>query len=151
MTFHGFRFVKIEGLGQDFDPNCFTACVLHTDMEIHGDFSCSHEGINRLQQNILWSQRDNFLDIPTDCPQRDERLGWTGDAQVFAKTAAYNMNTYLFFSKWLRDLASDQSIENGVPHIIPDVLKNTKGATAWAIPHASSPGFSMKSTVIKGF
>jgi len=103
-TFHGFRYIQVEGLGDDPDPEWFTACVLHTDMEQLGTFECSHPPVNRLQQNIEWGQRGNFLDIPTDCPQRDERLGWTGDAQIFASTAAYNFDTGLFFTKWMRDV-----------------------------------------------
>lgn len=131
LTFHGFRYIKIEGIGKDIDLNAFTACVLHTDMEVTGTFSCSHKSINQLQSNILWSQRDNFLDIPTDCPQRDERLGWTGDAQVFAATAGYNMDVAQFFAKWLRDLAQEQTVINGVLHVVPNILENTEGAAAW--------------------
>lgn len=130
-TFHGFRYLQVEGLGEDIDPAWFTACVLHTDMEHTGDFECSHAKVNRLWQNIQWGQRGNFLDIPTDCPQRDERLGWTGDAQVFASTAAYNFNTARFFTKWLRDLAAEQTPEQGVPPTIPDLLHSGDGAAAW--------------------
>ena len=78
-------------------------------MEKTGDFKCSNKKVNQLQSNITWSQRDNFLDIPTDCPQRDERLGWTGDAQVFSWTAAFNRNTALFYTKWMRDVAAESS------------------------------------------
>lgn len=131
-TFHGFRYIAVEGLGEELNLEDFTACVLHTDMEQIGDFSCSHPLVNRLQKNIQWGQRGNVLDIPTDCPQRDERLGWTGDAQVFCKTAAFNFNTALFFRKWLRDLASEQTQEFGVPHIIPNILGNQEGAAAWS-------------------
>jgi alpha-L-rhamnosidase len=131
-TFHGFRYLCIEGLGDKADTSCFTACVLHTDMRETGRFSCSHPAVTQLQSNIQWGQRGNFLDIPTDCPQRDERLGWTGDAQVFAATAAYNMNTALFFTKWLRDLAAEQTTEHGVPHVIPNILGDSEGAAAWS-------------------
>lgn len=129
-TFHGFRYICVEGLGSDLNADDFTACALHTDMEETGDFSCSNKLINQLQSNIQWGQRGNFLDIPTDCPQRDERLGWTGDAQVFSKTAAFNMNSALFFTKWLRDLASEQTLEYGTPDIIPNILGGEKEATA---------------------
>ena len=129
-TFHGFRYVKLEGA--KLELNALTACVLHTDMEPTGEFSCSHEGVNRLWKNIQWGQRGNFLDVPTDCPQRDERLGWTGDAQMFAATAAYNFNVALFFTKWLRDLYAEQSIEMGVPHVVPNILGNFEGAAAWS-------------------
>ena len=133
-TFHGFRYIQVVGLGEKPDPGWFTACVMHTDMEKTGDFSCSHPGVNRLQKNIQWGQRGNFLDIPTDCPQRDERLGWTGDAQVFISTAAYNFDTALFFTKWLRDLKAEQTAERGVPHVIPNVLgpNQSEGAAAWS-------------------
>ena len=130
-TFHGFRYLKIEGLSEAPEPESFTACVLHTDMQITGNFCCSHKGISQLQSNIQWSQRGNFLDIPTDCPQRDERLGWTGDAQVFAATAAYNMKVPLFFAKWLRDLAAEQTLEYGVPRVVPNILRSLEGTAAW--------------------
>ncbi|PEQ91772.1 alfa-L-rhamnosidase [Bacillus sp. AFS006103] len=130
-TFHGFRYIAIEGL-EEISLESFTACVLHTQMEETGTFISSNPLVNQLQSNILWSQRGNFLDIPTDCPQRDERLGWTGDAQVFAGTAAYNMNVASFFSKWLHDLASEQTEEFGVPHVVPNILGNQDGAAAWS-------------------
>lgn len=130
-TFHGFRYICIEGLTEIKLEN-FTACVLHTEMEETGSFSSSNPLVNQLQSNIQWGQRGNFLDIPTDCPQRDERLGWTGDAQVFAGTAAYNRNVALFFTKWLRDLASEQTAEFGVPHVVPNILGNQEGAAAWS-------------------
>lgn len=130
-TFHGFRYICIDGI-EDIKLENFTACVLHTEMEKTGTFTCSNPLVNKLQENIEWGQRGNFLDIPTDCPQRDERLGWTGDAQVFAGTAAYNYNVASFFTKWLRDLASEQSKEFGVPHVIPNILGNQEGAAAWS-------------------
>lgn len=131
-TFHGFRYICVEGMGEDLNLDDFTACALHTDMEETGEFSCSSELVNQLQSNIQWGQRGNFLDVPTDCPQRDERLGWTGDAQVFCKTAGFNMNTALFFSKWLKDLASEQTIKFGVPDIVPNILGDEKdGTAAW--------------------
>lgn len=130
-TFHGFRYICIDGI-EDIKLENFTACVLHTEMEKTGTFTCSNPLVNKLQENIEWGQRGNFLDIPTDCPQRDERLGWTGDAQVFAGTAAYNYNVASFFTKWLHDLASEQSKEFGVPHVIPNILGNQEGAAAWS-------------------
>ncbi|MEN1990517.1 glycoside hydrolase family 78 protein [Paenibacillus hubeiensis] len=130
-TFHGFRYIAIEGLDV-IRLDDFTACVLHSCMEETGSFMTSNAMVNQLQSNIQWSQRGNFLDIPTDCPQRDERLGWTGDAQVFAGTAAFNMNVASFFKKWLRDLASEQTEEYGVPHVIPNILGNQEGAAAWS-------------------
>lgn len=130
-TFHGFRYISIEGL-EDIQLENFVACVLHTQMEQTGTFISSNPLVNQLQSNIQWSQRGNFLDIPTDCPQRDERLGWTGDAQVFAKTAAYNYNVASFFTKWLHDLSSEQTEEFGVPHVVPNILGDQEGAAAWS-------------------
>lgn len=131
-TYHGFRYIWIEGLETDCDLDNFTACALHTDMEKTNEFECSLEKVTRLYKNIEWSQRDNFLDVPTDCPQRDERLGWTGDAQVFAQTAATNFNTALFFRKWLRDLSSEQTAKYGVPHVVPNILGDQGGAAGWS-------------------
>jgi alpha-L-rhamnosidase len=130
-TFHGFRYICVEGL-EEVNPGDFTACTLHTDMKATGSFTCSNELVNQLQSNIQWGQRSNFLDIPTDCPQRDERLGWTGDAQVFSKTASYNMETALFFKKWLRDLKSEQTKEFGPPHVVPNILSDQEAAAAWS-------------------
>ncbi|HSM47229.1 MAG TPA: hypothetical protein VK872_05380, partial [Draconibacterium sp.] len=101
-------------------------------MEPTGTFSCSEPLINQLQHNIQWGQKGNFLDVPTDCPQRDERMGWTGDAQVFAPTASYTFNTAGFYTKWMKDVAADQLPDGKVPHVIPDVLKGGGGSTAWA-------------------
>lgn len=129
-TFHGFRYICVEGM-DEFTPDMFTACVMHSDMEKTGDFNCSNKKVNQLQKNITWSQRDNFLDIPTDCPQRDERLGWTGDAQVFAQTAAFNRNTALFYAKWMRDMSAESSLEKGVPHVVPDIL-GSYSSSAWS-------------------
>ncbi|MBL7967743.1 MAG: glycoside hydrolase family 78 protein [Prolixibacteraceae bacterium] len=131
-TFHGFRFVKLEGLSGQPSLDQVTGVVIHSDMTPTGSFTCSEPLINQLQHNIQWGQKGNFLDVPTDCPQRDERLGWTGDIQVFGMTAAYNFNVAPFFTKWLGDVAADQ-LPNGVlPHVIPDVLKGGGGSTAWA-------------------
>ena len=129
-TFHGFRYICVEGM-EEFTADQFAACVTHSDMEKTGDFNCSNQKVNQLQSNITWSQRDNFLDIPTDCPQRDERLGWTGDAQVFSWTAAFNRNTALFYTKWMRDVAAESSLEKGVPHVVPDIL-GQYSSSAWS-------------------
>lgn len=124
-SFQGFRYVQVKGLDHLTDQQLldrFTGEVIHSDMPIAGSFECSHPLINQLQRNIVWGQRGNFLDVPTDCPQRDERLGWTGDAQVFLRTAAYNYNIAPFFQKWLRDLSADQRSNGSVPFVVPDVL-----------------------------
>ena len=129
-TFHGFRYICVEGI-EEISLNQFTACAMHSDMEKTGTFTCSNKKVNQLQSNISWNLRDNFLDIPTDCPQHDERLGWTGDAQVFSWTAAYNRNTALFFAKWMRDMSAESSLELGVPHVVPDIL-GQYSASAWS-------------------
>lgn len=133
LTFMGFRYVRIQGYSGRLQPGDLTATALYSDMEPTGEFECSHPLVNQLQHNIQWGQKGNFLDVPTDCPQRDERLGWTGDAQVFARTAAYNMNVASFFSKWLKDLAADQRDDGAVPFVIPNVLNENAAASAgWA-------------------
>jgi len=129
-TFHGFRYVKVEGMKPSMDQ--ITGVVIHSDMKPSGTFTCSEPMINQLQKNIQWGQKGNFLDIPTDCPQRDERMGWTGDAQVFAPTAAFNFDVAPFYTKWMRDVAADQLPNGRVPHVIPDALKGGGGSTAWA-------------------
>lgn len=131
-TFHGFRFVQIEGLTTQPSLDQITGVVIYSDMKPTGSFSCSNPLINQLQHNIQWGQKGNFLDVPTDCPQCDERLGWTGDAQVFSMTAAYNFDVAPFYTKWLGDVSADQLPNGRVPHVIPDVLKGDGGATAWA-------------------
>ena len=132
-TFHGFRFLKLEGLSAQPSLDQVTGVVIHSEMTPTGSFSCSDPMINQLQHNIQWGQKGNFLDVPTDCPQRDERLGWTGDAQVFSMTAAFNFNVASFYTKWMRDVAADQYPNGFVPHVIPDVLtKGEGGSTAWA-------------------
>lgn len=131
-TFHGFRFVKIEGISTAPSLDQITGVVIHSDMKPTGSFTCSDSLINQLQHNIQWGQKGNFLDVPTDCPQRDERLGWTGDAQVFSMTAAYNFNVAAFYTKWMRDVEADQLPTGRVPHVIPDVLHGDGGSTAWA-------------------
>jgi len=131
-TFQGFRYVKVEGYPGSLSLDNFTGIVIHSDMEQTGSFKCSDELVNQLQHNILWGQKGNFLDVPTDCPQRDERLGWTGDAQVFIRTACFNMHTASFFTKWLKDLKSDQLDNGGVPFVIPHVLKeDSNSSAAW--------------------
>jgi alpha-L-rhamnosidase len=131
-TFHGFRYLMLEGLKNAPALDDITGVVIYSHMKKTGDFSCSEKLINRLQNNIQWGQKGNFLDVPTDCPQRDERLGWTGDAQVFAPTAAFNFDVAAFYTKWMKDLAVDQSPDGKVPHVIPDVLNGSGGSTAWA-------------------
>lgn len=132
-TWHGFRYIRVEGLKAPLNPDDFTAVALYSDMQPTGYFSTSDSLINQLQHNIVWGQHGNFLDVPTDCPQRDERLGWTGDAQVFSRTATFNMNVNSFFSKWMKDVAADQFSNGSVPFVVPNVLgNNAGGSTGWA-------------------
>jgi len=133
-TFQGFRYVSVDQYPGDINTDDFEAVVIHSDLPRGNSYSTSKPLVNQLQSNILWSQKGNFLDIPTDCPQRNERLGWTGDAQVFIRTAAFNMNVAGFFSKWLKDLAVDQKPSGSVTHIVPDAIRERApfhGAAAW--------------------
>lgn len=132
-TFFGFRYIRVEGYPGELNPADFTAIALYSDMPQTGTFTSDHPLINQLQQNIQWGQRGNFLDVPTDCPQRDERLGWTGDAQAFSRTAAFNFGVQLFFTKWLKDVAADQLPNGSVPFVIPNVLgAGAAGSAGWA-------------------
>lgn len=140
-TFQGFRYIRIEGYPGEIKPENFTAIALYSDMKPTGKFTSSNALINQLQHNIQWGQRGNFLDVPTDCPQRDERLGWTGDAQAFARTASYNFDVKNFFSKWLKDLASEQ-VNGGVPFVVPNVI-------TWGSSFAgNSAGWADAATII---
>jgi alpha-L-rhamnosidase len=130
-TFQGFRYVMVSGYPGELTVDRIRGMVIHSDMEPSGTFECSDPLINQLQHNIVWGLKGNFLDVPTDCPQRDERLGWTGDAQVFAPTACFNMNAATFYTKWLRDMAADQDEDGSIPHVIPNILGHG-GATGWA-------------------
>ena len=129
-TFQGFRYVAVEGYPGKLTPESLTGVVIHSDIRPAGEFTTSSPLINRLQHNIIWGQKGNSLDVPTDCPQRDERMGWTGDALPFSHTAAFNMDVAGFFTKWLKDLAADQFENGSVPHVIPDVL--TRPNEPWA-------------------
>lgn len=121
-SFQGFQFAKIASYPGEIKLENFTAYAVHSNMKETGFFECSNTDLNQLQHNIIWGMKGNFLDVPTDCPQRDERLGWTGDAQIFCRTASFLMDTYTFYSKWLRDVEADQTEEGGVPHVVPDLL-----------------------------
>jgi alpha-L-rhamnosidase len=128
-TFMGFRYVEVTGFPGTLTTDNLTGIVVHSDMEPTGSYESSSKLLNQLQHNIQWGQKGNFVDVPTDCPQRDERLGWTGDAQAFSRTAAFNFNAAPFFTKWLKDVALDQKAGGEVPDVIPDVL-NPQNATA---------------------
>ncbi len=132
-SWQGFRYVKVTGYPGPLLPENFTAVALYSDMAATGSFSTSNQLINQLQHNIEWGQKGNFIDVPTDCPQRDERLGWTGDAQVFSRTAAFNMGVQNFFLKWMQDVAADQLPNGSVPFVVPNVLgENSTGSAGWA-------------------
>ena len=132
-TIHGFRYLELETHGPDVEIEDPVAVVLHTDLPLTGEFSCSDPLVNQLQRNILWSQRGNFVSVPTDCPQRDERLGWTGDAQVFVRTAAFNMEVTSFFRHWLQALADAQTVRGTIPAVAPAVDGlQPDGGPAWA-------------------
>ncbi|MCR4674182.1 MAG: glycoside hydrolase family 78 protein [Lachnospiraceae bacterium] len=124
MTYMGFRYVEVRGIKAE-NIKLF-AYVLSSDMEETGDFFCSDSRLNQLQQNIKWSGISNFVDIPTDCPQRDERMGWTGDIAVFAKTACFNFDMSRFLNKWLKDLASEQEEDGALPMTCPKAFDNWK-------------------------
>ena len=129
-TFQGFRYVAVDGFPGTPTLDAITGIVIYSDVTPTGAFETSNALVNQLQHNIVWGQRGNFLDVPTDCPQRDERLGWTGDAQVFAPTAAFNTDVSGFFAKWLADVAADQKPDGAIPWVIPDVLGRSSAGMA---------------------
>jgi alpha-L-rhamnosidase len=132
-SWQGFRYVRVEGFPGTLTPADLEATAIYSDMPLTGTFQCSDSLLNQLQHNIVWGQKGNFLDVPTDCPQRDERLGWTGDAQVFCRTAAFNRQVNNFFAKWLQDVAADQFSSGAVPHVVPNVLgANDGGSAGWS-------------------
>ena len=132
-TFHGFRYVEVSGYPGRPHTDAITGVVVHSATAPTGTFGCSDPLINQLQRNIVWGQKGNFVDVPTDCPQRDERLGWTGDAQVFIRTAAFNMDVSSFFSRWLRDLEDSQAESGAYPPVAPFTgIVHEDGGPAWA-------------------
>jgi alpha-L-rhamnosidase len=132
-TFHGFQYVEITGLDYRPELSDVTGVVVHSDLPRAGSFECSNPLVNKLVENAVWGQRGNFLDVPTDCPQRDERAGWTGDAQVFMKTACLNLDAPAFFTKWLVDLCQDsQNAQGGFGDVAPHINVVGFGNTGWA-------------------
>ena len=131
LTFFGFRYIHLIDWPGEAKPEAFTAVVVYSDMKRTGWLASGDPVLNRLFSNIVWGQKGNFLDVPTDCPQRDERLGWTGDAEVFCRAASYLFDTKRFFRKWLRDLAADQFENGGVGSVAPNVLKSDAPGAAW--------------------
>ena len=133
-TFYGFRYVKVSGI-DNVNPEDFTGVVIHSDLQEVSNINTSNEKINKLISNVKWSQRGNFIDVPTDCPQRDERLGWTADAQVFSNTACFHMDSYNFYKKYMRDLRADQInyYDGDIPMYSPSLKKTAGyGGAVWA-------------------
>ncbi len=130
-TYYGYRYLKIEGFEQ-INPEDFKADVIYSDMLSTGEITTNHSKVNRLLQNVIWGQKSNFFDVPTDCPQRDERLGWSGDANVFSNTALYNMDVYAFYRKYLRDLSIEQKLNDGrAPMYAPSFRNPDGGGAIW--------------------
>ena len=132
LTFYGFRYLRVNSFPTEITRDSVKAIVLHSDMKRTGYLDSSSPLLNKLFKNILWGQKGNFLDIPTDCPQRDERMGWTGDAQVFVRTASYNYDVNRFFEKWLEDMRLDQYPSGSIPFIIPQFWDDCGSSAAWA-------------------
>ncbi|HEY3111405.1 MAG TPA: family 78 glycoside hydrolase catalytic domain, partial [Chloroflexota bacterium] len=131
-TFHGFRYAEVTGWPGELRPDQVVAVVCHSDLERRGWFECSDPLVDRLHENVVWSMRGNFLDLPTDCPQRDERLGWTGDIQVFSPTACFLYDSAGFLASWLRDLAAEQGPDGAVPFVVPSLADGpSPPAAAW--------------------
>lgn len=132
-TFHGFRYIELSGFDADAMPgkDWVSGIVQYSDFEKTGDFTSSHAKLNQLQSNINWGLQGNFFDIPTDCPQRDERMGWTGDAQVFAPTSIFNANVHAFWASWLQSAREEQFADGGIPNVIPN-NRGTSSSAGWA-------------------
>ena len=134
-AFEGFRYIRLDEFPEgEIDLSSFTAVAIYSDIKRTGYFTCGHSKLNQLYSNIIWGQRGNFIDVPTDCPQRDERLGWTGDAEVFCRTAAINYDVEKFFKKWIGELVLEQTEEGGIRGIVPSKIGGHKCriSTAWA-------------------
>ncbi len=130
-TFHGFRYCEVLGYTGAIHLDTYTACVIESDTRPTGTFTSAHPLVNQLYQNVVWGQRGNFLSIPTDCPQRDERMGWLGDAQIFARTATFNRDVAAFLTRWLDTVADAQFANGAFPDVAPRVAAEDEGAPAW--------------------
>ncbi|MCX5529588.1 glycoside hydrolase family 78 protein [Streptomyces sp. NBC_00006] len=140
-TFHGFRYAEVTGA--EVRPEDAEAVVVSSDLRRTGWFECSEPDVNRLHENVIRGMRGNFVDVPTDCPQRDERLGWTGDIQVFAPTAGFLFDVGGFLGSWLRDLAAEQRPDGGVPFVVPDVVReHIGGPRPGDAPHSPPAGWA---------
>jgi alpha-L-rhamnosidase len=140
-TYHGFRYVEVEGLPGEPEGDTLTGCFVHSDVERTGDFRCSHPLLNRVHQNILWGQLSNLMSIPTDCPQRDERHGWLGDAHLSAEESILNFDMSAFFSKFLEDIRLSQREDGSLPDIVPPYIQRLYPADpAWGIAYLELAG-----------
>ncbi len=138
-TFHGFSYVEVDGWPGELTPEALAAVVVSSELQRIGEFECSNELLNQLHQNVVWSLRGNFLDLPTDCPQRDERLGWTGDIAVFVPAATYLFDVDDFLRDWLKDVAAEQKAASGrVPLVVPDMLKYVDRPTNSPVPDTTA-------------
>lgn len=131
LTFYGFRYLRVDAFPGEVVPQAFTAVVVHSEMARTGWIETGDALVNRLCENVIWGQKSNYLDVPTDCPQRDERYGWTGDAQVFVKAASYNYDVERFFVKWLGDMRIAQDADGRIPDIIPNRFDGRHESAAW--------------------
>ena len=132
LTFFGFRYLRIDEAPENFSEDQIHAIVLHSELTRTGWLASSSPLLNQLFENIIWSQKGNYLDIPTDCPQRDERYGWTGDGQIFCRTATYQYDVRQFFRKWLGDMRSAQHENGWIPEVIPSLTAYNPGGAAWS-------------------
>jgi alpha-L-rhamnosidase len=130
-TFHGFRYVEVTGYPGKPDKDAITGIAINSAVPLVGSFECSSPMINRLYKNIVWTQRANYISVPTDCPQRDERLGWTGDAETFVRAGTYNADSGAFYTKWLVDLDDAQGPEGDFPNVAPRIVATDAGSPAW--------------------
>lgn len=130
-TYKGFRYVEIRGLSKAPSADSITGCVMHVDAPLTAEFQCSDPLLNQLWQNIRWGQRGNFLSVPTDCPQRDERLGWTGDMQIYVRMGIYQMDCAAYLTKWMRDVRDGQHASGAFPDVAPRIVVEAEGAPAW--------------------
>ena len=131
-TFFGFRYIRLDKRPKNINKNHFKAIVVHSKMERTGYIESSSKLLNRFVENVIWGQKGNFLDIPTDCPQRDERLGWTGDAQIFCRTANFNFDCELFFKRWLKMLKLEQNATGFTPDFVPNVSCKKTFSSGWS-------------------
>ena len=139
LSFYGYRYIRLDEYPIEADLNNFTSIAVYSDLQRTGYIECSDSLINQLFSNVLWGQRSNFLDVPTDCPQRDERMGWLGDAQVFIRAASYNYNVNKFFEKWLGDMKLNQYENGSVPAVVPYEKEGMAISAAWADAVAICP------------